>query len=309
MIFQPSRRWTQRTLALVALASYAEPPTQQTSTPRTAFYRTEHLKNQRKLVWTETDHLTFDVRDITPLAASVLKTLGPSWRHAQSDHFVIHFEREIFARKVARMGEFFYSYIANEMEGSRQTVAGRSHIFLYRNEEKWDKFVKQMNGTMEWAAAMVEGNTMYLRQLGDRRASADLLAHEMSHLVLNRYFYHRLPIWLNEGLAEWYEEFAYAAFKGVKKSRRSQFKRLKSPLSLRSLIALESYPPTQEERARFYQTSKHLVGFLRLAWPEKRFRTFLGDMIRRPETEALLSKHFQVEGVEELEQAFLKFGR
>ena len=78
----------------------------------------------------------------------------------------------------------------------------------------------------EWTFSRVEGPVMFLQQAENTSSSGDVLAHEMTHLVMNRFFERRRPLWLNEGLAEYYGEFAYSAFKGVKKSKRAQFGRL-----------------------------------------------------------------------------------
>ena len=300
-----SRKAVRVVAFLIASIGHAEPE----SAHSFIVNRMANSSIPRKLVWTKEEPEHLDLKAITPMGDTLLRSLGPTWRHASTEHFVLHFEREIFARKVARMGEFFYTYMAQELQGTQEKVDGRSHIFILRSEEKWASFVAQTKGSMEWAAAFVEGNTMYLQKLQDRRASADLLAHEMSHLVLNRYFQHRLPLWLNEGLAEWYEEFAYAAFKGVKKSRRAQFRRIKKHLPLANLIEMTTYPSTPRERDLFYQTSKHLVGFLRLSSSQDHFLSFLKDMIQDPNTQTLIQKHFQVSSIKELEERFLKFTR
>jgi hypothetical protein len=233
------------------------------------------------------------------------------WRHAQTAHFVLHFDSGIFAVKVARLAEFYYRYISADLRGAQDRMQGRSHIFIFRKESEWKEFLaRHGGGASEWAFSFVAGPLMFLQQAGDTSSSMEVLGHEMTHLVMNRFFTHPLPLWLNEGIAEWYEEFAWAEFKGIKKSRRAQFKDLRTPMPLEVILGLSSYPSQVAAVHIFYGTSKALVGFLQLgAGKPAAFVPYLNDMAGGMDNIEALQKHYGYASIDALEKDFLKFVR
>lgn len=251
-----------------------------------------------------------DRAQLTPRASRLVDATEFKWRHAQTEHFVVHYESGIFATKVARLAEFFYDFIAADLQGAQDRVSGRSHIFIFRNEKDWRTFQQNyMEGELEWAFSMVEGPVMYLQQADNLSSSAEVLGHEMTHLIVNRFFTGRLPLWLNEGLAEWYGEFAYAAFKGVKKSKRAQFQGLRSIVPVLDLIRASSYPADPESVRYFYDTSKHVVGFLQMERPPEKFVPFVKALMDGTDTPAALSDVYGFAGADDFARAFDKFRR
>ncbi|HEY8240698.1 MAG TPA: hypothetical protein VIH35_04585 [Kiritimatiellia bacterium] len=257
--------------------------------------------------FTEIAATNMDTAALSKRGKSVAESDEWKWKHGQTEHFVLHFENGIFAAKVARMAEFFYGYIAADLKGAKDQAPGRSHIFVFRNEKDWKSFKAEFGGSTEWAFSYVEGYMMYLQQAGDIQSSAEVLGHEMTHLVMNRFLTGHLPTWLNEGLAEWYGEFAYAAHKGVKKSRKTQFRGLKDPYPLGGLVATETYPKELKEVHRFYQTSKFLVAFLMLEKSPDKFLPFATDLAADIAVEAALEQHYGYAGIGALEADFQKF--
>ncbi len=259
-------------------------------------------------VWTELEGDPFDRTLVTDLGNKALAMEDLDWRHAHTDHFVVHYEHGIFARKVARMAEFFYNYIARDMEGLEDRANGRSHIYIFRKPERWELFLNTVATTSpEWSFSFVRGPEMYLQQAHNTRQSASILAHEMTHLIMNRFFPGAPPLWLNEGIAEWYEEFAYAEYKGIKKSRRSLFKIIENKYPFRTLFDSRTYPESGDDVSRFYQTSKFLVGFLRLEYPPEKFVGLIRDATTDTPSMDALRKHYGFSGYEALEEEFEKF--
>lgn len=267
------------------------------------------VQGRRSLDWVKVGDDEFDRRALTELGQQTLQLEGLKWEHAQSDHFVVHFEKEIFARKVGRMAEFYYAYIADDVGGPEDIVDGRSHIFVFREPEAWQKLRGIHPATQDWVFAFVRGPEMFLQQARDTKSSAGVLAHEMSHLILNRFFRGRPPTWLNEGLAEWYGEFAYAAFKGIKKSRRKEFKRQRYPFPIEQLMVADTYPSDTAQVTAFYETAKFVVGFLRLSWPDESFVAFLQGVMSGGDVRQGLEEHFGLEGPAAVQEGFEKFLR
>jgi hypothetical protein len=201
------------------------------------------------------------------------------WQHAESKYFIIHYERAAFAQKVARMGDFYYDYIAREFKGLKDLAPNKSHIYIFRKTNQWNQFIRDGGVNLEWASAFVSGDQMFLQEISSSRQSEDLLAHEMTHVVMNRYFQHSPPIWLNEGLAEWYEEFARAEFKGVGKSPNMVFREnLRTYYPLEMLLDSQGYPP-EELISTFYSTAKYLTAMLRMSKGDEVFIPFLNDIV------------------------------
>lgn len=226
---------------------------------------------------------------LTPRATRLADAPEFKWKQAQTEHFVIHFENGIFAAKVARLAEFFYTYISTDLAGARDQQEGRSHLFIFREQKDWQLFQKNYGPEgMEWSFSMVEGSAMYLQQADNLSNSAEVLGHEMTHLVMNRFFTGELPLWVNEGLAEWYGEFAYAAFKGIKKSKRAEFRRPANGLDPASVLAATDYPADPTQVHAFYASARHMVGFLFLDRPQEKRLTFLKLLVSGADTATAL---------------------
>lgn len=239
------------------------------------------------------------------------RTLGLKefkWRHAQTAHFVLHYENAIFAQKVARMAEFFYDYISDDLKVTKDLRGGRSHIFIFNSKKDWDLFQsKYSENPSKWVVSWVKGTEMFLQQTGGGSDAADTLSHEMTHLIINRFFDGNPPLAINEGLAEWYGEFAYAAFKGVKKSRKQEFKRFDGAIPLAALLAAERYPDDEQLVRRFYQTAKYFVGFLMIERPQEKFSPFFSDLTDGAPVHDTLLKHYGFDGPAAVEKEFSKF--
>ena len=233
------------------------------------------------------------------------------WRHLQTEHFLIHHDQRMFAAKVARLGEQFHAAIAADLPGLQDRIApARSHIFIFRNARDWQAVVAGTAGLDDWTASFVRGPVMYLQQTGtaaaDRMAT---LAHEMTHLVLTRFVPVRLPLWLNEGLAEYYGEFAYRDAKGLGQSPVNAFRPLKNPLPLAELLAATGYPADAAEVRRFYATSKYLAGFLLLRQPKEKWPVFFARAAAGESATAALLETYGWPGLAGLEKDFLAFAR
>jgi hypothetical protein len=257
--------------------------------------------------WVEVDKARVDMAAITDRGRQTLNLPHIDWKHAQTGHFVIHYEQAIFARKVARMAEFFYSFIAQDLQGAKDRVSGRSHIFIFRSEKRWKEFAKAANDVPNWTFSYVEGAAMFLQQAENTSSSGDVLAHEMTHMAMNRFFKKRCPLWLNEGLAEYYRVFAYSAYKGVKKSKRAQFTKLANPFPLEDMLYLQLYPSETRRARSFYDTARYFVAYLLLERQPETFLPFVDDLINGIGVKPALSKHYGLATMEDIQKAFNKF--
>ena len=252
--------------------------------------------------------------DRTRLASSDIPLLDNprfKWKHLQTEHFILHHDQKMFAAKVARMGEQFYTAISADLPNLQDRISpARSHIFIFRDPRDWQSVVAGTPSMESWAASYVRGQVMLLQETGTATSDQmDTLAHEMTHLVFNRFLPVRLPLWLNEGLAEYYGEFAYRAAKGMGQSKGNAFRPLKSWVPLNELLNATAYPVDPAEVAQFYTTGKYLTGFLRLKLPREKWDAFFARLLAGdPALDALLGTYGWPD-IAALEKDFAYFAR
>lgn len=208
---------------------------------------------------------------------NALLKVDRNWDHAETKYFIVHYQQLGYARRVARMADYFYPYIAADLPGYKDQVKEKSHIVVVKDRDDWKEFLELSATAPSWAGAYVRGKIMYVPDGGDRKQNADVLAHEMSHLVLNRFFLRPPPLWLNEGLAEWYEKFGWEAFKGQLVNVEENLGTYKNPLPLEQLFRmnLRDLGNDRTKVSRFYNTSREVVGMLKLRKDQQAFVKFL----------------------------------
>lgn len=266
-------------------------------------------RTREQFVFEEVTSETMDTQALTEKGRRCLDSGLVNWQHAQTAHFTVHYERKDFARHVGRLAEFLYAYMADELGVGEERISGRSHIFVFQSARRWEAFAATISGPGEWAFSFVYGPDMFLQRAGGRHDSSEVLAHEMVHVILNRFYGRSPPLWLNEGLAQWYEEFGYAAFKGTAKSKKAPFRPLKNRYPLFELTALNEYPATREEVDLFYVTSKYLVGFFMLEYPPEKMNELVNALTSGDTLDDALLTIYSIGDRKYLERDFKSFAR
>ena len=193
------------------------------------------------------------------------------WHHAETEHFVIHFHKRIDAQKVARQAEFYYEQVKRDLMADKDRFDRKNHVFLFEKEEEWHQFVADAK-FMDWAAGVSSRSELYfLSRQGAGDFAAGTLAHETTHCVFFRFVPRRIPMWLNEGFAEFESGNAYAKFKGIGGGNRGSGRGGASGFPLQKLLASTEYPKETEEVHEFYRTSERLVRFLVTKLDRNRF--------------------------------------
>lgn len=252
---------------------------------------------------------------LLPADIALLDNPAYKWQHLQTEHFILHHDQKMFAAKVARLGEQFYQAIAADLPQMKDRLAPvRSHIFIFRDARSWQTVVANTPGLDPWAASFVRGPVMYLQEIGTGTADKmGTLAHEMTHLVFNRFLPIRLPLWLNEGLAEYYGEFAYRAARGMGQGKRNAFPPLARWTPLTELLHATSYPlstdPKVDAVGPFYATGKYLVGFLQLKQPPAKWDEFFNRLLAGDDPLAALLETYGWADIAALEKVFAQFAR
>ncbi|MFH1062060.1 MAG: hypothetical protein V1747_04150 [Candidatus Omnitrophota bacterium] len=144
------------------------------------------------------------------IAVSALTFAKQDWAQVSSDHFVVYYNEiyENFASDVSRKAEEYYNSIADDLGYVR-----------YSNFWKWDKRVKiyiypdhisylSATDQQSWSHGIAD---YYKKEIISYAWGKDflksLLPHEMAHLIFRDFvgFKSEIPLWLDEGVAQWEE--------------------------------------------------------------------------------------------------------
>ena len=196
-------------------------------------------------------------KDVSDWGHIALRVKPRQWKHGETGHFIIHYFRS--GESIARRSETFYSEI-KEFFGNRPDLLGgwKSHVFAFNDVKDWDEFRQAIGGMR--ILGITRGNEFFYLATGANGlfdSKAKVQAHEMTHLIFNRFFEGRPPLWLNEGIAEYFGQ--------KKTSSIIEFRRRMgraSPFELERLFEMKSYPHTLEEIEAFYTESAIVVDFL-----------------------------------------------
>lgn len=184
--------------------------------------------------------------------------LKTRWRHGESAHFIIHFTRD--GDKIAGRSEGFYDDIWKFYGKRKDLLAGKkSHVFAFADWNDWAAFKEKVKMPRDFAGVTRGNEFFYVSTTpeGQFDTKGRTQAHEMSHLIINRFFEGRLPLWCNEGQAEYF---------GLRKTLdRDTFRRVLGgmrPVELDVLLATKTYPSDSESLRAFYAESALFVEFL-----------------------------------------------
>jgi hypothetical protein len=222
---------------------------------------------------------TLSNRDTDPLGVKALALQPQKWKHAETDHFIIHYRRATEAQKVVREIEYTLWFVARSLGAGKERYAKKSHVYVFQDEREWIDFRSEA-GFQEWATSVAHGDNLFLHVggVGEPFDSATL-AHETTHAVVARlYPGKRWPHWLNEGFAQYMSTASQAARKHVwaQGMQRSVAEATYSPTEL---VAMTDYPKDKEKVWPFYQSAEKLVRFLNNEYPQDRFPRFIDAIV------------------------------
>jgi hypothetical protein len=223
-------------------------------------------------------------QDANPMAAQALAIEPKKWKHAETDHFIIHYRRATEAQKVVREIEFDLWFVARTLGASKERYAKKSHVYVFEDEREWRDFVHQVKDLPQWVASFAHGDELFLHVGGMGEGfDSTILAHETTHAVVSRLYPDKeWPRWLNEGFAEYMGIASQAARKGTwAKGMQKDLSGVTMPLS--QVIALTDYPTDERDVRLYYQSCEKVVRFLMDDYPRERFPQLI-DAILNGET-------------------------
>ncbi len=199
----------------------------------------------------------------------------PQWKEIKSEHFIVHFEKdEGFAKEVSRKSEMYYRKIASELGYQRYsgfwTWDNRVTIDIHPTLESFLAATNQP----QWSQGVANYTTKSIASYALSKEFLDgLLPHELTHLIFRDYvgFKGDVPLWLDEGVAQWMEPKKRKAVQFVIKRLAREGKLF----SLEQMMTLDIR--TSNDNARvgvYYVQAVSLVSFLVNKYGTVRFTNF-----------------------------------
>ena len=135
---------------------------------------------------------------------------------------------------------------------------------------------------------------MFIQRDPQYKFKGRTLGHETAHLVVHRFFGSGIPLWLDEGYAEYVSIRGYASFQRARGFEAKPASAAIAPdtfLPLKTLTDLMTYPTDVKQVATFYMESEKLVQFL-AATDKEKFLVFFDAMSKGNKFESALWKAY-----------------
>jgi hypothetical protein len=163
------------------------------------------------------------------------------WKTLSGEHFIINYlSDESFAEDVSHKAEIYYRNIATDLGYPRYTEfwtwEKRVKIFIYPNH---NSFLKA-TGQPAWSHGMADYNMKSISGYTGSVGFLDsVLPHEIAHLIFRDFvgFTGEIPLWLDEGVAQWGES---EKRQGIKNMIKSMYKEAKL-LQVKDMMKLDMY--------------------------------------------------------------------
>jgi hypothetical protein len=202
-------------------------------------------------------------QDRNALGATALAIHPQDWKHAETDHFIYHFVHSYVATPVAVEAEFYWRVAAQEL--GRPETQDKSHIYIFERPDDWKQF--QAGAVLEpWTGGIQSDGSLFIVRDPSFKFADNSLGHEIVHLVLYRFYGRGIPLWLNEGVAEFVSKGAHASFQ---RARGYLAKAKSQPIPPEQLFPISTLGtmtyPKADRIETFYGESEKLVRFLAAA--------------------------------------------
>ena len=230
-------------------------------------------------------------RDLNPLGEKALAIHPEQWKHSETEHFIYHFVHSYVAARVSVEAEFNYRVIAKELEREQPPGDIKSHIYIFERSEDWLQF--QVFGKLEpWTGGIHSLGSLFIQRNPAYKFTNNSLGHEISHLVLHRFYSEGIPRWLDEGFAQYSSKLAHASYQRARNyiaKPHSEAIASEELIPLTTLLSM-NYPPSEHVKT-FYDESERLVRFL-VATDKRSFLALLDALGRHQPFETAFVRNY-----------------
>jgi hypothetical protein len=114
----------------------------------------------------------------------------------------------------------------------------------------------------------------------------------MTHLVFNRFFRGRPPLWLNEGFAEYQAHKAYQSLFGKRYGRTNKDTSAIDKLNFLEMTTWTGYNQNADLNQAFYAKSHAAIELLADKGGPEKLVAFINTMIKNPDFKAAFDEHY-----------------
>jgi hypothetical protein len=203
-------------------------------------------------------------RNVSRAGEQALKMTSVKWEHFETDHFIFHSETGFAAAQLASASEEFYREIKEDLGITEDAYQRKSHLYVFLNETAWREFAAH-NRLDPWTGGCCNGRELFFRSRPHFSFQGTTLPHEMTHLALYRFIGGDIPLWLNEGFAEFESTHLYRMYLKKRNYRLPVLAPLVEKdryIALDTLTRAVDYPSNAADARAFYAESQRLVSYL-----------------------------------------------
>ncbi|MFA5189999.1 MAG: hypothetical protein WC740_04690 [Verrucomicrobiia bacterium] len=202
------------------------------------------------------------------------------WRHGETEHFIIHYQKLSEAQRAARESEIYCEYLKTDLGLVKDYHKGKNHLFIYAKEEDWNSFCFETKRNRILVSTHYDGEMFILARSNDSTFSQQL-AFPVTCAVLRRFFSKDPPHWVTTGVANFEEGNAYKQMKGIGGGDRGSGRRGSAAYPMESLLAANNSPRDSSQRYEYSRTCERLVRFLLTKLDRQRFVTLVTKLCER----------------------------
>jgi hypothetical protein len=200
-------------------------------------------------------------RSVSRIGQRALAMTSVNWEHSESEHFIFHTEAGFSTPQLADAAEQYYAAIKADLGVTGDSFQRKSHIYVFLSEPAWRQFAASVN-VEGWTGGFCTGRELFFQTRAHFRYQGTTLAHEMTHLAVYRFVGGDIPLWLNEGFAEFESTRLVRSYL---KRRSYRENNLSAPVAAEDYVPLDAltgavdYPSGTEQVKAFYAESQRLV--------------------------------------------------
>lgn len=197
------------------------------------------------------------------------------WKEEKGEHFIVFYQNnESFARDVRSSADGYYAKIASDLGYERYSDFwqwdNRVKIYVYASDQEFHN----ATGQPVWSKGVARYDTKEIMTFALSQGFLDsLLPHEITHLVFRDFvgFKGQVPLWLDEGVAQWEEPQKRAIARQVARYLVNQHR----AYPLTQLTSMDIRGSLDDNTVHyFYMQSVCLVDFLVTRYGAQSFTEF-----------------------------------
>jgi hypothetical protein len=226
------------------------------------------------------------------------------WKVDKGDHFIVYYvENEASARQVVRKAEYYYDKIASDLGYPRYSNFWqwdkRVKIYLHASPEEFQK----ATGQPSWSHGMASYLDKTIHAFNaDEPFLNSVLPHEITHLIFRDFvgFEGQVPLWMDEGVAQWEETGKRDHAKKFAKELVSR----ENVFNVRQLTRMDIRKETNAGKVHlFYVQAVLLVDFLIAQYGASQFTAFCRGLRDGKTLDEALSSAYtgSIQSVDELD--------